>query len=284
MEFKKITIVGVGLIGGSLARALKAWGNVNTIAGVDADEKALSFAIESGIIDRASTKVEEEANGADIVVIATHVSLIPQLAIRAAQVMGKGGVLTDTGSVKEWVVDNIHGTLPPGIEFVGAHPIAGTEKGGVWHSDPLLFSGKLAIVTKTPHTDEQALRKVVRMWEATGARVSFLTPKEHDHIFAFVSHLPHAVAYALINAVASEKDPPEMMRFAGGGLRDFTRIAESTPEMWRDIMILNRREMLGAMDRFKQALERIERSVAQGDQEALLRELTMAASTKRGTP
>jgi prephenate dehydrogenase len=284
VEFKKITIVGVGLIGGSLARALKASGKVDTVAGVDADEATLRFAMENGFIDRGSTLVEEEAPHADVVVVATHVSLIPRLALRAASVLGSGEVLTDTGSVKGWIVEAIENALPPGVEFVGGHPIAGREKEGVWHSDPLLFSGRLAIITKTPHTSGHAMEKVARMWEAVGARVSFLSPGEHDRIFAFVSHLPHAVAYALINAVTSENNPPDMMTYAGGGLNDFTRIAESPPEMWRDIMLVNRNEVLYAVDRFKHSLERIEKAIARGDGDALLDELKAAATAKRGNP
>ncbi|MCH8028763.1 MAG: prephenate dehydrogenase/arogenate dehydrogenase family protein [Candidatus Dadabacteria bacterium] len=281
MKFDKVTIIGLGLIGGSLARALKGSGSVEEVCGVDADRSALKFAVSEGVVHTASAEIEEAVRGAEVVVVATHVGIITEVAKSAAEAVGNGAVITDVGSVKGWIVVEMERSLPEGVSFVGAHPIAGTERSGVRHSDGELFNGKLLIVTPTASTDPGAVEKVSGLWRLAGAEVVPMEPQVHDRIFGFVSHLPHVVAYALINAVAAQDDPPGMMGYSGGGLRDYTRIAESSPEMWRDIVLMNRDNVLSAIKEFKAALEKIERMVESGDSQGLEEEFQKSASAKR---
>jgi prephenate dehydrogenase len=280
MNFSKITIIGLGLIGGSLAWALKKSGRVGEVFGVDVNEKTIDYAVLEGVIDRGSKQLEDGVKRSEIVVIATHVGIIPKIANSVASLVSSGAIITDVGSVKRKIVEEVESSLPSHLYFVGGHPIAGTEHSGVWAADFRLFEGKRCILTLTAKTYPEALDKVKGLWETVGAKVFMMNPETHDRIFSFMSHLPHAVAYALVNAVASVKDLDNIFDFAGGGLRDYTRIGRSSPDMWSDIFLMNKENVLEAIWEFKKALKRIEKSIEQEDLAGLKEELRRAAKIK----
>jgi prephenate dehydrogenase len=281
MNFSKITVIGLGLIGGSLAWALKKSGRVGEVFGVDLDEKAIDYAVREGIIDEGSKDIEKGVSQSELIVIATYVGIIPKVAKSIILLVSKGTVITDVGSVKGKIVQETEEFLPSHVHFVGGHPIAGTECSGVWASDPRLFNGKRCILTPTLKTHPEALAKVKSLWESVGARVFTMDAETHDRVFSFVSHLPHVVAYALVNSVASQRVLNNMLDFAGGGLRDYTRIGASSPEMWSDIFLMNRENVLESIREFKKSLERIEELVAGENLIELREELNRAVRIKQ---
>lgn len=280
MAVNKITIIGLGLIGSSLAHALRDTDFTETISGVDKDEDSVAFAKEINIIDEGSVEIHEGVKDADIVVIATHLPLIKDLAVKASETLPEGAVITDTGSVKGSVLKELKSALPGHVRFVCGHPIAGTEKSGVRAGNSKLFTGKRCILTPDENTDKEALELVTKMWEAAGANVYQMDADTHDMIFGMVSHLPHVVAYALINSVLSSENNGELIEFAGGGLKDYTRIAASSPEMWSSIFMANSGQTVQAIESFQSALQRIKQAIESGDQGALISELKRAKELK----
>lgn len=248
---KRMTVIGVGLIGGSLARILRERGAVGEIIGVGRSEKNLRRAVELGVIDRYYTDPCEGVKGSDLVFLATPVCAIGSLLGRISGFLAPGCIVTDGGSVKEAIVAECEPLMPPGTHFVGGHPIAGTEKSGVEASFSTLYQGKRCIVTPTPRTDPSALETVVRMWEIAGSEVITMDVAKHDRIVAAISHLPHMVAYSLVNAVEGyDRLDESILSYSAGGFRDFTRIASSDPVMWRDIALMNRDALLEMIDLF----------------------------------
>ena len=283
MAVNKITIIGLGLIGSSLAHALKDTDFAETISGVDTDKDSVTYAASENIIDEGSTDIGECSRNSDIIVIATHIGSIRKAAIQASSSAPEGAVITDTGSVKQKVLQDIDGMLPCHLSFVGGHPIAGSEKSGIKAGDRELFKGKRCILTPTDKTDKAALERVTQMWEAVGAEVHQMDAETHDMIFGAVSHLPHVVAYALINSVLSSKNNGELIEFAGGGLKDYTRIAASSPEMWSSIFLANSGSTVQAIEKFQDALDRIKQAIESGDEGALMEELIRAKELKDNT-
>ncbi len=279
MAFQKVAIIGLGLIGGSLAWALKKSEEVGEVFGIDVDEKSLDYAIEKGIIDRGSKELEAVKHS-EIIVIATHAGLIPGIAKSIFTLASNGSLITDVGSVKEKIVEEVESSLPSHLYFIGGHPIAGTERSSVWAADYRLFQGKRCILTPTQKTQAETLAKAKRLWETVGAQVLTMDPQAHDRVFAFVSHLPHAVAYALVNAVASEKEPDNILDFAGGGFRDYTRIGASSPDMWSDIFLANKENVIEAIEAFKGGLEKIRIMIEREDIRGLKEELSKAIAVK----
>lgn len=281
MPFKKITIIGLGLIGGSLASALKKSNFAATVSGVDTDQDSLDYAVKEGIIDEGSQDIATSSRDTEIIVISTHVGFIREAALSAAAAAQEGAVITDTGSVKESVISEIEAALPECVHFVGGHPIAGTENSGVRYSDPGLFKERRCVLTPTESTDAEALRKVASMWEAVGARVFEMDSQTHDMLFGTVSHLPHVVAYSLMNSVLSSDNQDTLFEFAGGGLKDYTRVASSSPEMWTDIFRANRQNLLQAISRFEESLSKIKAAIENDDESALRKELIKARDIKK---
>lgn len=262
----RMAVVGVGLIGGSLARILREKGEVGEIVGIGRTEKNLLRAVELGVIDRYSQDPCEGVRGADLVFLATPVRSIAAVLKRIAPSLSPGCIVTDGGSVKESVVAECEPLMPPGTHFVGGHPIAGTEKSGVDASFSTLFQGKRCIVTPTPRTDGRALETVIRMWQSAGSEVIRMEPEKHDRIVAAISHLPHMVAYSLVNAVDGyDRLDESILSYSAGGFRDFTRIASSDPAMWRDIALTNRSALLEMMDFFSGYFGRLRLLVESGD-------------------
>ncbi len=280
-EAVRVAVVGLGLIGGSLAAALRRAGGY-VVVGVDRDRGALEWALARGVVDEAADDAERGVEGAGLVVVAVHVGSIVPVVRSLAPHLRPGTVVTDVGSVKEAVVEAAEAALAPlGVRFVGGHPIAGRELSGVRNADPGLFEGRIAVLTPTASTEAGALERVRSMWEAAGSRVVTMDPAEHDRVFAWVSHLPHAVAYALVAAVLGGPDQ-RLARYAGGGFADFTRIAASSPEMWRDIFLANRPRVLEAIEGFRAALGELEQVLRSGEEVRLLEVLDRAARLKRG--
>jgi len=263
---KRMAVVGVGLIGGSLARILRQRGEVREIVGIGRTEPNLQRAVELGVIDRYCQDPCQGVQGADLVFLATPVCSIASVLGKIAPFLAPGCVVTDGGSVKESVVSACEPLMPAGTCFVGGHPIAGTEKSGVDASFATLFTGKRCIITPTVNTDELALRKVIRMWELAGSDVIQMDAHKHDRIVAAISHLPHMVAYSLVNAVDGyDRFNESILKYSAGGFRDFTRIASSDPAMWRDIALMNGPAIIEMMDFFSAYLGQLRTLVANGD-------------------
>jgi prephenate dehydrogenase len=267
---KKMAVIGVGLIGGSLARVLREKGAVGEVVGIGRGEANLKRGVELGVLDSYSLDSREGVQGADLVFIATPVCSIPAVVAEIAPFLSPGAIVTDGGSVKEFVVAACEPLMPPGTYFVGGHPIAGTEHSGVEASFATLYQGKRCIVTPTERTDPDALAKVVNIWQTAGSTVPLMDPEQHDRVVAAISHLPHMVAYSLVNAVDGyDRFGGELLSFSAGGFRDFTRIASSDPVMWRDIALTNREAILETMDFFAGYLATLRGLVAAGDGSAL---------------
>jgi prephenate dehydrogenase len=262
----RMAVIGVGLIGGSLARVLRDRGEVGEVVGVGRQAPNLQRAVELGVIERYTHDPCEGVLGADLVFLATPVCSIASILSRIAPFLMPGCVVTDGGSVKEAIVSACESLMPVGTHFVGGHPIAGTEDSGVDASFTTLFQGKRCIVTPTIRTDPDALERVLRMWEIAGSEVVRMDAAKHDRIVAAISHLPHMVAYSLVNAVGGyDRFDESILSYSAGGFRDFTRIASSDPAMWRDIALMNRSAVLEMMDYFSRYFDRLRSLVASGD-------------------
>jgi prephenate dehydrogenase len=262
----KLAIIGVGLIGGSLARALRGKGEVGEIVGIGRTEANLRRAVELGVIDRYTHDPVSGVAGADMVFLAIPVCSIAAMTARIAPALAPGCVVTDGGSVKGEIAAACEPLMPPGTFFVGGHPIAGTENSGVDASFLTLYQGRRCIITPTPNTDPAALNKVVRMWEIAGSEVILMDVAKHDRVLAAISHLPHMVAYALVNAVGDyDRFDESILKYSAGGFKDFTRIASSDPVMWRDIAMMNRDSVLELMDFFTGYFAELRRLVEKGD-------------------
>lgn len=266
-----IAIIGVGLIGGSLARALKASGAAREIVGVARSRQTLDRAVELGVIDRGETELA--AIGAvDVVMIATPVRAMPDILQTLAPHLKPETVVTDAGSVKRFVCDAAARHLgSAGARFVAGHPIAGTENSGVEASFSSLFDKRTVILTPEEGVESDAVELVSRMWRAAGAEVVTMDPDRHDSLLAATSHLPHMVAYTLVNCLASDPRHEELFRLAAGGFYDFTRIASSDPVMWRDIALTNTRALVESMKSFRDGFDALIRAMEAGDEEALYR-------------
>jgi prephenate dehydrogenase len=262
----KLLIFGVGLIGGSLALALKRAQAVKQIVGLDRADQNLQQAVELGVIDIAATDPAQALADADVVVIATPVAQIPAILASIAPHLASHTVVTDVGSTKSDVLHHARQLLPAHYhQFVPAHPIAGAEKSGVTAAHADLFVGKNLVLTPTADTDTQAVATVRRMWQAAGAQTSEMSAEAHDGIFAAVSHLPHLLAFALVDELAARPNATQLFDFAASGFRDFTRIAGSSPEMWRDISLANREALLRELSSYAHELSRLQQLLENRD-------------------
>ncbi len=283
-HFKTITIIGVGLIGGSFARVCKKKKLADRIIGFGRDEKNLKKAVELKVIDFYTQNLKEAVRDSDFILLATPVSTIIEIAREMMPYLKKGTIITDAGSVKGEIVREIDKILSEGIFFVGAHPIAGTEKSGVEASFLDLFVGSRCVVTPALKTDPVALEKVKEIWSETGSEVILMDADKHDRYLAAVSHLPHAVAYALVNAVGGlDEKEKGVLSFSAGGFRDFTRIAASHPAMWRDIFLMNKREVVGMINLFQSTLEDIKEAISNSDGKKLEKEFEKAREIRSRT-
>jgi prephenate dehydrogenase len=268
---ERLAVIGVGLIGGSLARALRTAGAVGEVVGCGRGAANLERAVELGVIDRATHDVGEAVNGADMVLLAVPLGAMRDAFAAMRGRLADGAAVTDAGSAKGSVVADakaVFGELPSW--FVPGHPIAGTERNGVEASFATLFQDRRVILTPLSDTDPAATARVDLMWRLAGAEVSYMTVEHHDEVLAATSHLPHMLAFGLVDALARMKENDEIFRYAAGGFRDFTRIASSNPRMWRDICVANRAALSRMLAAFADEMSDLADTIARGDGEHLL--------------
>ena len=265
-ELKKLVIFGVGLIGGSVALALKKAGSSAEIVGVGRSADSLQTALDLGVIDTATNDVAVAVKDADIILIAAPVAQTPSIMHAIKPHLATTTVITDAGSTKGDVLQCAAEILGDQLnQFVGGHPIAGAEKSGVTAAMADLYIDRNVVLTPTPATDTQTIQRVRTLWQICGANVSEMPAETHDGIFAAVSHLPHLLAFALVDDIASRQNAEQLFGFAASGFRDFTRIAGSHPEMWRDISLANRTALLNELAAYQQELVKLQGLLAASD-------------------
>ena len=276
--FGKMTIIGVGLLGASLAKACKERDLVEEVVGYARNRENLEKARALKIIDHCPADLAEAVKDADLIVLCTPVTTIIPLIQNMIASIRPGALITDVGSVKDPIVKEAEKLVPKGVFFVGSHPIAGGENSGLEASTANLYQGAKCIVTPTDKTNNSALEKISALWQAVGMQIINLSAEEHDFVFGAVSHLPHIVVYALMNTLGSlrTQDNREVTAFSGAGLKDITRIASSDPVMWRDICLSNRNHSLDLIDRFQNKLDEIRSTIEKGDGQALKEEFIAA--------
>ena len=283
VHFQKVTIIGIGLIGGSLAMAIKKGGLARTVLGVDPQPDRLQKAIARGAIDAYTGDVAEGVEGADLVVLATPVGVFEPIIRQVIPRLSSGCIVTDVGSTKDFLVRQMEQILPEAVSFVGGHPIAGKEKSGIEAASVDLFRGTRCILTPTPRTDRKALEKIKSLWKEVGSEVVTMEPVAHDRVLAAISHLPHMAAYALVNtALDLLNQNGELLSFSGGGFKDFTRIAASSPEMWRDICLHNGENILTTLEAYEAVLGRIKRYIKDHNGGGLYQEFERAKKLREG--
>jgi len=270
MTLKKIVIFGVGLIGGSIALALKKTGNTAQIVGVGRNPAHLQTALDLAVIDIATSDIKLALQDADLVIIATPVAQTPMILNLIKPHLNASTFITDVGSTKSDVLQYAKDILDNQVsQFVGGHPIAGAEKSGVIAAVEDLYVNKNVVLTPTENTSQDAILLVKKLWQTCGANVSEMSAVNHDGIFAAVSHLPHLLAFALVNEIASRPNASQLFSFAASGFRDFTRIAGSHPEMWRDITLANKTALLAELNAYQEQLASLKTMLESDDAKSL---------------
>ena len=276
-RFKKIAIIGVGLIGGSIGLAVRKRAPAKSVVGVFRRRSTLDKALNRGAVTAATMDLRQGVKDADLIIIASPVHSIPRLTMEVLKYAKKGAVITDVGSTKVWITKELIEAVKrhKGVFFVGSHPMAGSEHAGVEFARQDLLIGSPCIVTKDKFTDRSALAGVVAFWRSLGVRVSVMTPDEHDRSVSLVSHLPHVVAFSLALAV-----PDRDLKYAAEGFKDTTRVASSDPELWADILLSNRKHILKAARSFDMTYKELVRSLSKNDYAGVVK-LIKAAKSKR---
>ncbi len=280
-NFKGILVIGLGLIGGSFAKSLKSEGYQGKIYGFDLNQARIKIAEELNIIDKGFSSFEEIPwEDIDLVILATPVKTFEDIAKQIKPFLKEGTVISDVGSVKGELVYKLQAILEP-FEFIGAHPIAGTEKEGVENSVDGLFKGKKLILTIEEETENT--KRLEKLWTDLGAKVEVMDPFMHDFVFASVSHLPHAVAFALVDALIklSKEKGIDLFLYPGAGFKDFTRIAASSPSIWKDIFIQNKKDVIHTIDEFINSLQNLKKLIEEENEEALIKILEESREKRR---
>jgi len=278
---RRLAIIGVGLIGGSLARALRNAGAVGEIVGCGRGKENLDKAVELGVVDRYSHDVGEAIRGADMIFLAVPLGAMRETFAAMKGHLSADAVITDGGSAKFSVIDDcreVFGEVLPNL--VAGHPIAGTENSGVEASFAELYQNRRIILTPTAETADDALARVQAMWQACGGEITLMSVEHHDEVLAATSHLPHMLAFGLVDTLAQMKENDEIFRYAAGGFRDFTRIASSNPVMWRDVCVANRRALGKMMSHYLNEMQELAQTIERGDGEALLEIFTRAKQAR----
>lgn len=273
--FKRVTIIGLGLIGGSLGQAIKKQRLAKKIIGVSRKASTIRKAKAIGAVDVATRDIKKGVKDSDLIILTAPVLTITKLAKSISGHLKDGAVVTDTGSTKKYIVKRIESVLPSGRDFVGSHPIAGSEKSGVGFADKDLFKGAYCILTKTKRTNKKALKKIKKFWNRLGMKVKITSAECHDKVISKLSHLPHALAVSLCNA-SNKKE----LHLAAGGFKDTTRIASGNPELWKDIFVTNRKNIVKDMKVFRKELLKIENALERNDSAKLLRLLKKAKTVR----
>lgn len=268
--FEQLGLIGCGLMGGSFALALKRAGLVKRVVGYSKSPSTTQRALSMGVIDVEAPSALLAVSGADIVLLAVPVAATEATLKAIKHLVTKDMLIMDVGSTKRDVIDSARRVLRDHVSsFVPCHPVAGKEVSGVEHADPDLYTGRQVILTPVDRTDPGHAQRAVELWEALGCKVFKMAPDAHDAAFAAVSHLPHLIAFALMNAIGSQEPGKDYLALAGPGFRDFTRIAASEPKMWRDILLANRQELLEQSKLFQRTLQAMEQMIESGNGEAL---------------
>ena len=282
-QFKKIVIFGAGLIGGSFALALRKANAVGEVVGFGRSETTLQQAMQLGIIDRIGQDAAAEVGDADLILLATPVGQMAEIMARIAPHLGALTLITDGGSTKSDVVRAVYAQLgSKAAQFVPAHPIAGAELSGAAAARADLYVGKKVVLTPLPENTPEAVARVQAAWQACGANIHRLTHAEHDAVFAAVSHLPHLLSFALVHDLAQRDNRDLLLSFAASGFRDFTRIAASSPEMWRDICLANREALLQELQLYIAELTQMSAALAAGDAARLEQTFRTARELRAG--
>ena len=280
--FKRLLIVGVGLIGGSLGLAAKARGLVEQVVGFGRTEVNLKIALERGSIDTYTFDPAEAAQGTDLILLAVPVEATGPVMQQFLPYLPSGCIVTDAGSVKAPIIETLEALLPPSLPCVAAHPIAGTENAGAAAAFETLFDGRMCVLTPTNETDRTALARVRALWEGVGMRVEEMDAEVHDRVLAQISHLPHLIAFSVMNGLLqSSIEKVDPLAYAGSAFADLTRVAASPIEMWRDICLANREALLDAITSFEAALARIKAAVAEGDGATLSADIERARQERQ---
>ncbi len=284
MLFRKVAFVGIGLIGSSLALRIRRDGMAGHIAVSTRSQETLDKAEELGLGDSYTLDAAEAAKDADLVVICVPLGAYSAVAETIAPSLKPGAIVSDVGSTKSSVITDIAGHLPEGVPLVPAHPVAGTEHSGPEAGFDTLFEDRWCILTPPEGTDPSALDLVTQMWRRAGSNVEIMTPAHHDLVLAITSHLPHLIAYTIVDtATYLEEDiKAEVIKFSAAGFRDFTRIAASDPTMWRDIFLKNREAVLEVLGRFNEDLTMLQRAIRRGDGDALFEAFSRTRTIRRG--
>ncbi|MEC9368039.1 MAG: prephenate/arogenate dehydrogenase family protein [Pseudomonadota bacterium] len=282
--FKRIALIGLGLIGSSIARAVKRGALAGETVGYARSQKTRARAIELGIVDRVCDSAAEAVKDADLVVVSVPVGSSGAVAGEIGPHLAKGAIVTDVGSVKSAVVAAFEPHIPEGVSFVAGHPIAGTEHSGPDAGFAELFDGRWCVLTPAARSTPEAVERLTAFWKSLGSNVEVMTTQHHDLVLAITSHLPHLIAY---NIVATADDleqvtQSEVIKFSAGGFRDFTRIAASDPVMWRDVFLNNKDAVLETLGRFSEDLAALQRAIRWGDGAALEELFTRARAIRRG--
>ena len=281
--FKQVTLIGFGLIGSSLARALREHALCERIICGDISETVCARVLELGLVDLATTDLAESVKGSDCVILAVPVGACAAVAEGIGPHLQAGCILSDVGSVKQSVIAAITPHTPENVHIVPGHPIAGTEHSGPESGFAALFEGRWCILTPPPGTDAHAIEKMKMLWEACGSKIEIMDAKRHDLVLAITSHLPHLIAYTIVGTAADleEHTKDDVIKFSAGGFRDFTRIAASNPVMWRDVFLHNREAVLEIAQRFTEDFTGLQRSIRWGDGDALQSMFTRTRAIRR---
>ena len=282
--FDKIALIGIGLIGSSLARVIKRDGLARTLVACAPSQRTRDTVIRLGIADSVTDDPAVAAEGADLVVICSPMGTYEEIARRIGPKLKKGAIVSDVGSVKRSAIASIGPHLPAGVQFVPGHPLAGTEHSGPEAGFATMFEGRWTVLTPPPGTDPQAVERVAELWRRAGCRVETMDADHHDHVLAITSHVPHLIAYTIVGTAVDleEHTKAEVIKFAASGFRDFTRIAASDPIMWRDIFLNNRDAVLEMMGRLYEDLAVLQRAIRMGDGETMVRLFTRTREIRRG--
>jgi cyclohexadieny/prephenate dehydrogenase len=281
--FDRVALIGIGLIGSSLARVLRRDSPGTAIVACARRRETLDAVVRLGLADETTHDPAKATDGADLVVIATPLSAYGEIGRKIAPVLKPGTIVSDVGSVKEVVVRELGPQLPPGVHFVPGHPVAGTEHSGPEAGFAELFHDRWCILIPLPETASEAIAKVAAMWEMAGMRVVTMSAAHHDRVLAMTSHLPHLIAYTIVGTATNleESLKSEVIAFSASGFRDFTRIAASDPVMWRDIFLNNREAVLDVLQRFSEDLTALQRAIRWGEGDTLQELFTRTRAIRR---
>ncbi|TXH35762.1 MAG: prephenate/arogenate dehydrogenase family protein [Rhodospirillaceae bacterium] len=281
--FDKVCLIGIGLIGSSLAHAMRAGKLASRIDVYDHDAEARAITVELGLADQVHDNVADAVTDADLVIVCVPAGAVADLAPEIAKTLKPGAILSDVGSVKQATVRDLGPHVPDKVHFIPGHPIAGTEYSGPRAGFADLFKGRWCILTPLPGTDPKAIERLQELWEKMGSQVELMEPGHHDQVLAITSHLPHLIAYTIVGTATGleETTQREVIKFSASGFRDFTRIAASDPIMWRDVFLNNREAVLEMLGRFTEDLTALQRAIRWGEGEKLQEWFTRTRAIRR---